>query len=298
MSMTWTDLYELYLENQRTVRRLSPHTIESYARDLQGFIHHLNKNKISFDRKFLSEWLESYIQQKSKSEMSNRSLVRMISSVRSFIKFLMKEKKIEQTKYQWPKLTFAKPLPNVVSIQKMIEMLELPDVSTTLGIRDQAILELFYSSGLRVSELVDLITTDLNPKEKWVRVTGKGEKTRMVPLHDRAIEKIEKYVAESRQSLSRNKIIKFLFVSNHGRRMTRQTVWHMIKKYAMQAGIQSGTSPHSLRHSFATHLLEGGADLRSLQTMLGHSSVATTQMYTHVSKQHLHATIKKFHPRS
>lgn len=296
--MPWADLYEYYLENQRTVRRLSPHTIESYARDLQGFIEYLDQNKIKFNGTFLPDWLESYIQQKSKSETSNRSLVRMISSVRSFIKFLMKEKKIEQMKYQWPKLTFSKPLPSVVSIQKMVEMLELPDVSTKQGIRDQAILELFYSSGLRVSELIDLVTTDLNTKENWVRVTGKGEKTRMVPLHDRAIEKIEKYATNARQSFTKNKIVKFLFVSSHGRKMTRQTIWHMIKKYAKQIGIQSNTSPHTLRHSFATHLLEGGADLRSLQTMLGHSSVATTQMYTHVSKQHLHAIIKKFHPRT
>lgn len=295
--MTWTEVYEHYLENQRTVRRLSPHTVESYARDLQGFIEFIEKKKIPFQGVFSPEWLESYIQHKSKSESSNRSLVRMISSVRSFIKFLMKEKKIEQVKHQWPKLHFSKPLPGVVSIQKMIEMIELPDATTNQGIRDQAILELFYSSGLRVSELVNLVTTDFNMNEKWVRVTGKGEKMRMVPLHDRVIEKIQKYSSEARQSFCKNKVVKFLFVSSHGRKMTRQTIWHMIKKYAKQIGIHSGISPHTLRHSFATHLLEGGADLRSLQTMLGHSSVATTQMYTHVSKQHLHLTIKKFHPR-
>lgn len=295
--MKWSELYERYLENQRTVRRLSVHTIEAYARDLSGFITFLEAKKIAYQKTFSQEWVEKYIQDRSKSD-STRSIVRMVSSVRSFVKFLMKEKWIDQTKHQWPKLHFSKPLPNVISIQKMVEILELPDAASPQGMRDQAILELFYSSGLRVSELVNLSSADINQQEKWVRVLGKGEKIRMVPLHDRAIQKIQTYMTSSRHLSCKNKIIKALFVSSHGRKMTRQTVWHMIKKYAKLAGIQGHTSPHTLRHSFATHLLEGGADLRSLQTMLGHSSVSTTQMYTHVSKQHLHKTVKKFHPRA
>jgi integrase/recombinase XerD len=295
--MMWHEAYERYLENQRTVRRLSHHTIEAYARDLLGFIQYLEKEKIVLKKTFSQSWLENYIQVRSKDKQSSRSIARMISSVRSFVKFLMKEKIIEATKFQWPKLSFSKPLPDVIPYNKLTEMLELPNLETPIGIRDRAILELFYSSGLRVSELADLQPTDIHEQDKWVRVTGKGEKVRMIPIGDQALVSLKKYLETSRLKLSRKKSARFLFISNQARQMTRQTIWHLIKKYAKLVGISHYTSPHTLRHSFATHLLEGGADLRSIQTMLGHSTVATTQMYTQVSKQHLHQTIKKFHPR-
>ncbi len=221
----------------------------------------------------------------------------MISSVRSFLKFLMKEKLITELKLQPVKLSFSKPLPKALPLQKLIEMLALPDINTPKGKRDRAILELFYSSGLRVSELTELVSTDVNLQEAWVRVLGKGDKVRMVPVGAMAIQTIQDYITNGREKLTRKKNLRHLFVSSQCRKMTRQTVWHMIKTYALQVGISAKTSPHTLRHSFATHLLEGGADLRSLQAMLGHASVSTTQMYTHVSKKHLHATIKKFHPR-
>ncbi len=297
MEMTWLDLYERYLENLRTVRRLSHHTVEAYARDLLGFIQHLEKEKIHFQKCFSQKWIENYIQQKSKKNLSSRSIVRMISSVRSLIKFLMKEKYIEPTKILWPKLTFSKPLPDVIPYTKLAQMLELPNLKTSQGFRDRAILELFYSSGLRVSEMSNLQPSDIHEQDKWVRVMGKGEKLRLVPIGDQALGSLKLYMENARLHLCKKKSCRFLFVSSHGKQMTRQTIWHLIKKYARLVGISHYTSPHTLRHSFATHLLEGGADLRSLQAMLGHSSVATTQMYTHVSKQHLHQTIKKFHPR-
>lgn len=295
--MTWPEAYERYLENQRTVRRLSHHTIEAYARDLTLFLKFLDQKKINFQSTFSPKWVESFIQEQAKTDHSTRSVARMISSIRSFVKFLIKEKKIDSAKFQWPKLTFSKPLPEVIPYAKLTEMLEIPDAKTAVGIRDRSILELFYSSGLRVSELVNLQPTDVHTQDAWVRVTGKGEKTRMVPVSEQAILTLGNYLEQARLKLCRKKNVRHLFVSQHGKQMTRQTVWHLIKKYAKQVGISHYTSPHTLRHSFATHLLEGGADLRSLQAMLGHSSVATTQMYTHVSKQHLHQTIKKFHPR-
>lgn len=295
--MTWVEAYERYLENQRTVRRLSHHTIEAYARDLAFFLKFVETKRIPFKNNFDPKIIEQFIQEQSKTEHSTRSIARMLSSIRSFIKFLMKEKQIESAKFQWPKLSFSKPLPEVIPYTKLTEMLEKPDATTAVGIRDRAILELFYSSGLRVSEMVNLQPVDVHIQDKWVRVTGKGEKTRMVPVSDHAIITLQTYLENARANLSRKKNVRALFVSQHGRQMTRQTVWHLIKKYAQEVGISHYTSPHTLRHSFATHLLEGGADLRSLQAMLGHSSVATTQMYTHVSKQHLHQTIKKFHPR-
>jgi integrase/recombinase XerD len=295
--MTWMEAYERYLENQRTVRRLSHHTVEAYARDLLGFLQFLDQQKITFQKTFTHQWLETYIQHRTKEKQSTRSIVRMVSSVRSFVKFLMKEKLIEQGNPQWPKLNFSKPLPDVIPYTKLDEMLNIPDITTPIGLRDRAILELFYSSGLRVSEMVNLQSIDIHEQDKWVRVTGKGEKMRMVPVNDQALQSILNYMQEARVLFCKQKSMKFLFVSQQGKKLTRQTVWYLIKKYAKHVGISHYTSPHTLRHSFATHLLEGGADLRSLQAMLGHSSVATTQMYTHVSKQHLHNTIKKFHPR-
>jgi integrase/recombinase XerD len=295
--MTWMEAYERYLENQRTVRRLSHHTVEAYARDLLGFIHHLEKEKTGFNKTFSHQWLDRYIQFQTKQKQSTRSIVRMVSSVRSFIKFLTKEKFIEQKNHTWPRLNFSKPLPDVIPYAKLDEMLNLPDLETPLGLRDRAILELFYSSGLRVSEMVDVQPTDIHTQDKWVRVTGKGEKMRMIPVGEQALKTVVAYMESGRLPLCKKKNIRQLFVSRQGSQMTRQTIWHLIKKYAKQVGISHYTSPHTLRHSFATHLLEGGADLRSIQTMLGHSTVATTQMYTQVSKQHLHQTIKKFHPR-
>jgi len=295
--VSWENSYERYLENQRTVRRLSHHTIEAYARDLLGFVQFLEKEKIPLQKSFNQAWVEQYIQKKSKDKQSTRSIARMVSSVRSFVKFLMKEKMIETSKIQWPKLSFSKPLPDVIPYNKLSEMLGLPDQETPSGLRDRAILELFYSSGLRVSEMSDLQPTDVHEQDKWVRVIGKGEKVRMVPIGEHALISLKNYLERGRLKLCKQKTCRNLFVSRLGKKMTRQTIWHLIKKYAKQVGISHYTSPHTLRHSFATHLLEGGADLRSLQAMLGHSSVSTTQMYTHVSKQHLHQTIKKFHPR-
>lgn len=295
--MTWAECYERYLENQRTVRRLSHHTIEAYARDLQSFLQFLEKQKIDFNGTFSSQWLENFIRHQTKTDHSNRTTARMISSIRSFIKYLIKEKKIENQKFQWPKLGFSKPLPDVIPYTKLQQMFELPNLKTNLGIRDRAILELFYSSGLRVSEMVGLLPNDIHEQDKWVRIMGKGEKVRMVPVSDMAIVCLQAYQQKARAIFCKKKNIRHLFVSSHGKQMTRQTIWHLIKKYARLVGISHYTSPHTLRHSFATHMLEGGADLRSLQAMLGHSSVGTTQMYTHVSKQHLHQTIKKFHPR-
>lgn len=295
--MTWISVYESYLENQRTVRRLSHHTVEAYSRDLLGFIQFLEKEKIEFNRQFSTQWLEKYMQHLSKNKQSSRSIARMISSVRSFVKFLMKEKHIDTGRIQWPKLHFSKPLPEVIPYAKLNEMMNLPNLNKPAGIRDRAILELFYSSGLRVSEMSNLLPNDIHEQDKWVRVVGKGEKARMVPILDSAIEALKNYTQNSRSLLCKKKNIRHLFVSGQGKQMSRQTLWNLIKKYAAQIGISHFTSPHTLRHSFATHLLENGADLRALQAMLGHSSVSTTQMYTHVSKQHLHNTIKKFHPR-
>jgi integrase/recombinase XerD len=294
--MGWNDLYERYLENQRGVRRLSRHTIESYSRDLLSFITFVEKEKVGPNR-ITMHILDQFVHFLSPKKHSTRSIARMISSVRSFLKFLMKEKLIPELKLQPVKLSFSKPLPKALPLQKLIEMLALPDLNTAKGKRDRAILELFYSSGLRVSELTELVSTDVNLQEAWVRVLGKGDKVRMVPVGAMAIQTIQDYITNGREKLTRKKNLRHLFVSSQCRKMTRQTVWHMIKTYALQVGISAKTSPHTLRHSFATHLLEGGADLRSLQAMLGHASVSTTQMYTHVSKKHLHATIKKFHPR-
>jgi integrase/recombinase XerD len=242
--------------------------------------------------------IEEYLSYCRSIGLSPRSVARKTSAIRSFFKFLTQEgilpaNPASQLSAQKP----GRPLPRVLHMVQIQKILDAPDVSKPAGVRDRAILELIYSSGLRVSELVDLHRESVMANTGTLRVTGKGSKERIVPVGEIALQWIQKYLAEARSQIDKGKPRKWLFLSNRGSRMTRQTVWHLLKKYARRAGVHSKLSPHTLRHSFATHLIEGGADLRSVQEMLGHSSVATTQIYTHVSRKHLREVYLTSHPR-
>ena len=197
--------------------------------------------------------------------------------------------------FRSPKL--PQSIPTVISEQHVIDLINAPDTTTALGLRDRAILELMYASGLRVSEVVELPFGQINLSAGLVQVTGKGSKERIVPIGELAIEWLEKYLISSRPVLVKQKLVETLFVSRIGRSMTRQTLWHRVKNLAFQVGIPGNLSPHTLRHAFATHLLNHGADLRTVQLLLGHSDLSTTQIYTHVAKERLQKVHQQHHPR-
>ena len=278
---------------------LSGNTIAAYRKDLQIYQSWWLSEKNSFDFKQackadLEDFL-FFLQQQGRKEKSN---ARLLSTLKRF--------------YQWgssfdyldadptallkaPKL--PKPIPTVISEQQVIDLICAPDITTPLGLRDRAILELMYASGLRVSEVVELPFGQINLSAGLVQVTGKGSKERIVPIGEVAIEWVEKYLVSSRPVLVKQKWVETLFVSRIGRSMTRQTLWHRVKNLAFSAGIAGKLSPHTLRHAFATHLLNHGADLRTVQLLLGHSDLSTTQIYTHVAKERLHKIHQQHHPR-
>jgi integrase/recombinase XerD len=193
----------------------------------------------------------------------------------------------------------SKTLPDVLSVSEVNKLLSMPNVSKPLGVRDRAMLETLYATGLRVSELVNLRLVDLHLPMKLIQTVGKGDRERIIPIGDVAIDWITKYLKTTRIDLLRKRTnTDFVFLNAHGRRLTRQAIWQMIKKYVKLAGIKRHVTPHTLRHSFATHLLENGADLRIVQELLGHADISTTQIYTHISHKHLTEVYQKFHPRA
>lgn len=277
---------------------LSENTIASYKRDLKLFQQWLLDLKKSSAEKVLQDDIEDfmfYLHSEGRKEKSN---ARLLSTLKRFYQWATSNElfDIDPTALvKAPKL--PKSIPKVITEQQVEKLLFSPDQYTPLGIRDRAILELMYASGLRVSELVELPFEQLNLSAGLVQVTGKGNKERIVPIGEVAIEWIEKYINESRPSLVKNKWVETLFVSRIGRPMTRQTLWHRIKNLAFEAGIHLNLSPHTLRHAFATHLINHGADLRTVQLLLGHSDLSTTQIYTHVAKERLHKLHQQHHPR-
>ena len=230
--------------------------------------------------------------------LGSRSCARHLVTLRGFYRFLFQEKVI---KYDPARLIdFPKSglkLPDVLNVKEVNLLLNMPDTDKPLGKRNAAMLELLYAAGLRVSELVNLNFLDVNLEACFVRVLGKGSKERVVPIGSCAKEKIDGYINTARPLLLKNRISRYLFVARAGEPMTRQGFWKLLKQYAQQAGIKKKITPHSLRHSFASHLLEGGADLRAVQVMLGHVDISTTQIYTHIAREHLRQMHEKYHPR-
>jgi integrase/recombinase XerD len=277
---------------------LSKNTIVSYERDLQLFVAFLHTRKISDFQDVRPDMITSFIISEKQRGLSINSITRTIVSVRMLYKFLFSEGKLQKnplTSIDSPKLW--KRLPEIIPLYKVDSLLSVPNVKTKLGIRNKAILELLYATGARVSEVSAIQMDWINLEYGYVKCRGKGSKERIVPLGSKAIEAIKNYLTEARSKIKNSQNSIYLFLSKSGKQLRRENIWMIVKNCAFKAGIFGHVSPHKLRHSFATHLLENGADLRSVQEMLGHVNVSTTQIYTHVSRQHLKNIHQQFHPR-
>ena len=290
-------LLEQFLDAAWAERGLSENTLNSYRYDLLQLASHLQNLGRTFEaarREDLLRFLASQVQ----SGRSPRSLSRYLSGFRQFYQWLLREGRISEDPsalIESPKL--GRGLPKALSEQQVEALLEAPDTATPLGLRDRTMLELMYATGLRVSELVGLEISNINLNQGVIRVTGKGDKERLVPLGEEAISWLQDYIAQSRPELLKGADCRAVFVTARRAGMTRQAFWHSIRKYALQAGIEQSVSPHMLRHSFATHLLNHGADLRVVQLLLGHSDLSTTQIYTHIARAGLKQIHSKHHPR-
>ncbi len=289
---------EAFLDHLVVERGLAQNTLEAYRRDLvryTGYLRTRRKQAMALDRAEVPRYLLLL----REAGLSPRSVTRHLSAIRQFHRFMVREG--HATQDPTAHLESPRPwrrLPGVLSSDDVSRLLEVPMPPTPQGIRDRAMLELTYASGLRVSELVGLRLSDLDLAAGIVRVVGKGGKERLVPLGDAAAESLRLYLRRSRPALERPRASAHLFLGRHGRGLTRQMFWQLLKRTARTAGITKPVTPHTLRHSFATHLLEGGADLRSVQLMLGHADIGTTQIYTHLSRAHLKAVYDKYHPRA
>lgn len=290
-------LLDGYLDHLRVERGLAARSVEAYAGDLIRFAVYTRQAGKAFatvDSGDVASWLVSL----SKAGISARAQARKLSALRGFYKFLLAERHVPSDPtalVTGPKL--PRKLPHVLSFAEVETLLTAPDQSTPRGVRDTAMIQLLYASGLRVSELVGLKISDVDLDQSYVSVLGKGEKRRLVPFGEVARDAMLRYVREVRPRWAGRADSAHLFITERGTGMTRQGFWKLLGRYARTAGIDKPISPHKLRHSFATHLLERGADLRSVQTMLGHADIATTQVYTHVTAEHLRATHGRFHPR-
>ena len=287
-----------YLRYLRDVRRMSPNTLSSYARDLRSLADFADARKqpvAALERRDL----EAFTRQLMSAGLAPRSVARTIACVRGFYKFLLVEKKLDADPAEDLRAPRAWPaLPKYLDLEDVDRLLTQPDVSTPRGIRDKALIELLYATGLRVTELLSLKAGDISLDAGYLTCIGKGDKQRIVPLGDSAADWVRRYVAEARPALLKGRKSKWLFVNaKAGGQLSRIGFWKILKEYGLKAGIPRGLSPHVLRHSFATHLLDRGADLRAIQMMLGHADLSTTQIYTHVLEARLRTVYDKFHPR-
>ena len=286
-----TFLDHLWLEDG-----LSKNTLDSYRLDLSSFALWLtpqSKQLLSVDQADIQQYLAV------KFPLSKpRSISRLIASMRRFYRYLMRDNRISldpTIQIQSPKL--PRSLPKSLNEEEVIALLNAPNIEEPAGLRDRAMLELLYACGLRVSELVGVKVTEVSLSDGVVRITGKGSKTRLVPMGEEAVDWISRYLGAARAAILQKRLCDALFVTNRGEAMTRQAFWYLIKRYALLAGITKHMSPHVLRHAFATHLLNHGADLRVVQMLLGHSDISTTQIYTHVARERLKQLHSIHHPR-
>ena len=278
----------LYVE-----KGLSKNTIEAYSNDLNNFLSWLNKLDIQ-DYKNISEALiNEYVAYLFKNGLKSSSVNRKISSLKSFYLFLIKKKVISSS----PLSEIITPkkqqyLPSSMSEDEVERLLQSPNIELDIETRDKAMIEMLYATGMRISELINLKITDINIERSVLKVLGKGSKERLIPFGEKASDSLSYYLKKRKKSLAKE-----VFISNRGKKMTRTGFWQRIKIYLSREGLQDSISPHTLRHAFATHLLNRGADLRSVQLLLGHSDLSTTQIYTHIAKQRLGEVLKKHHPR-
>src|SRR3954452_667296 len=289
---------DAYLDHLRVERRLAAHTLESYARDLAAlaaFAAGAGRRIEALDR----HALEAFVREQRGRGLSPRSVARGVAAIRGFFRFLVLHRVLDSSPADDLRPPRAWPaLPSFLSIEDVDRLLTQPDVSTTLGLRDRAMIELLYATGLRVSELVGVRVADLHLDEHYLTCIGKGSKERLVPIGEQSAEWIRKYRSRGRRDLLNGRASPRLFLNARGGPLSRIGFWKILKQHALKAGLPRTISPHVLRHSFATHLLERGADLRAIQLMLGHADLSTTQIYTHVLEARLRTVYDRFHPRA
>lgn len=284
-----------YLMHLRVERGLSENTLDAYGRDLGRFGSHLEREGVALDEADAGH-VTGFLIALGERGLRARSQSRAMSAVRGLYRHLMAERRIGKDPTRNVSLPQLAPrLPRLLSVAEVDALLDAPDEEKPIGIRDAAMLHLLYATGLRVSELVSLRWNEVNMDALTVMPTGKGNKRRLVPMGEVAHDKLERYMSDVRPLWARSTDV--LFVTARGGGMTRQGFWKLLRRHALGAGIRSVPSPHWLRHSFATHLIENGADLRSVQAMLGHADISTTQVYTHLSRKHLREVVEKYHPR-
>jgi integrase/recombinase XerD len=294
-----TALLKEYLSILRLDKNLSENTIVSYKNDIENLLRFATDHKISDENEINYKLLVDFYKMLNNMGIASATSARYLSSHKGFFSFLLKSNYIEKDptdKLTSPKIT--RKLPQVMSFNEIERILNSPDINSKLGLRDKALLEVMYSSGLRVSEAINLKMNDLFFSEEIIRVLGKGSKERIIPIGNSAIEWTKTYLAQSRTLLERRlKSQNILFLNNHGTRLSRMGVWKIVARYAKEAEVYKDVHPHTFRHSFATHLLEGGADLRAVQEMLGHADISTTQIYTHIDREYIKQVHRDFHPR-
>jgi integrase/recombinase XerD len=289
---------EIYLDYLRDVRRMSPNTLSSYARDLAAlttFAKEKDRSVESLDRRDL----EAFVRHLITNGLAPRSVARAIAGIRGYYRFRLLEKRLARDPAEDLRAPRAWPaLPKYLDLAQVDRLLAQPDTATPRGVRDKALIELLYATGLRVTELLSLKPGDVNLDAGYLTCIGKGDKQRIVPLGHAAADWVRRYLAEARPALLKDRKTPWLFINaKGGTRLSRVGFWKVLKEYGIQAGLPHGLSPHVLRHSFATHLLDRGADLRAIQMMLGHADLSTTQIYTHVLEARLRTVYDKFHPR-
>ena len=290
------DILKKYSTYLLTEKHLSDNSISSYIEDTYLYLSYLENKKIKDPIKIKYEDLLSYLEYLDKNNYSIYSVVRKISSLRLFHHYLSIIYKIEDISAKIENPRFYKKLPDTLSIEEVDNLLDIK-LNDAYSYRNKAMLELMYATGLRVSELINLEITDIDLEENFLRCIGKGNKERIVPIGDIAINYIKLYLENYRDKLKKSYLCNKVFLNNHGKQMTRQGLFKIIKNIAKEKGITKNISPHTLRHSFATHLLNNGADLRSIQTMLGHSNLSTTQIYTNINNETLKENYELYHPR-
>jgi integrase/recombinase XerD len=293
------EVLDPFLHYLAVEKGLARNTLEAYSRDLNTYLDFLEAEGIvSFDETTKGTAM-AFIQHLQKRGLSQRSVTRALVAIRGLYRYLSQEGQLEANPLEDMELPrLISRLPHVLTVQDVEQLLAQPDAETPRGIRDGAMLELLYATGMRVSELVDLPTSELNLEVGFVTVRGKGGKERIVPIGEAAMERARTYLEGARPAILKERESTYLFLNNRGGRLSRQGFWKILKKYALQAGITKRITPHTLRHCFATHLLERGADLRFIQAMLGHVDISTTQVYTHVNQEYLKQLHRQYHPRA
>jgi integrase/recombinase XerD len=297
-AISWAGLLDDFMARLSIDRGVSLSTLDEYSRDLLSFVDFANRQELANPHNVSSNDILAWLKSLRDAGLSPRTTARKLSALRGFFRFLVEEHSLNST----PLAAINNPrigsyLPEVLSVSEVEILMEQPELTKPTGLRDRALLEITYACGLRASEAVGLKLNQIDMKVGYLRILGKGNKERIVPVGKLAIESVDNYLKCGRPKLLGKKASYFVFVGRAGKPITRQRFWQLFKTYSISAGIKSEVSPHALRHSFATHLLEGGADLRVVQMLLGHSSISTTQIYTHLDLQHLRTIHQKYHPR-